>query len=61
MRPYTAAQFMLRCCELGISWEMLDHLDIGTVYDMYIERANDREEWPIRGDQSDIERFFGKY
>lgn len=52
---------MLRCCELGISWEMLDHLDIGTVYDMYIERANDREEWPIRGDQSDIERFFGKY
>lgn len=51
---------MLRCVEMGLSWEMLDHLDIGTVYDMMIERANDRESYPIKATQADIEAFFGR-
>lgn len=38
---------------------MLDHLDVGTVYDMGIESANDREEWPIKATQDDIRAFFG--
>ena len=50
---------MLRCVQLGISWEMLDHLDIGTIYDMHIEMANDREDYPIKATQEDIHAFFG--
>lgn len=51
---------MLRCVQMHIDWEMLQHLDIGTVYDMAIESANDREEYPIKATQSDIEAFFGR-
>lgn len=52
---------MLRCAELGLSWEMLGHLDIGAVYDMYTEKANDEEKYPYKATQSDIEAFFGKH
>jgi len=52
---------MLRCVQMGVSWEMLDHLDIGTIYDMGIEAANDREEYPLKATRADIEQFFGKY
>lgn len=55
----TSAQFMLRCCELGLSWEMLDNIDPGAVYDMLIERANDYEEYPYVATQDDIKAFFG--
>lgn len=51
---------MLRCVQMHIDWEMLQHLDIGTVYDMAIESANDREEYPIKATQADIEAFFGR-
>ena len=37
----------------------LDELDMGMVFDMYTEKANDAEEYPTIGDQSDIKRFFG--
>lgn len=60
VREYNGAQFMLRCVQLGISWEMLNHIDIATVYDMGIEAANDREEYPIKATQADIEAFFGR-
>ena len=50
---------MLRCCELGLSWEMLDHLTPGAVYDMLIEQSNDQEQYPYKATQSDIEAFFG--
>ena len=51
---------MLRCVQLGIGWDMLSHLDIGTVYDMGIEAANDHEEYPIKATQDDITAFFGR-
>lgn len=51
---------MLRCVQLGLTWEIMDHLDIGTVYDMFIESANDREEYPIKATQEDINAFFGR-
>ena len=40
---------MLRCAELGLSLEILDNKTVGMVYDMLIERANDREKYPYRG------------
>ena len=39
---------------------MLGHLTVGDVYDMCTERANDREKYPIKATQEDIEAFFGK-
>lgn len=52
--------FNLRCCELGIvSNEALDAFTIGMVYDLLIERINDRAEYAKKADQGDINKFFG--
>lgn len=51
---------MLRCAELGLSDEAMDAMTMGMVYDMLIERANDREDYPIRATQEDIYRYFGR-
>lgn len=40
-RPFTTGLFLLRCTQLGLSMADLDVLDIGMVYDMMIELAND--------------------
>lgn len=40
---------MLRCAELGLSLEVLDLMTVGMVYDMLIEKANDREKYPYKG------------
>lgn len=50
---------MLRCAELGLSDEALAGMDVGMVYDMLTEQANDHEQYPIVADQDDIIRFFG--
>ena len=33
---------------------------MGMVYDLLIERANDREVYPYRATQDDINAFFGR-
>lgn len=33
---------------------------MGDVWDMCIERANDREQYPYKATQEDIEAFFGR-
>ncbi len=40
---------MLRCAELGLSLDLLDHMTVGMVYDMLIEKGNDREKYPYKG------------
>lgn len=50
---------MLRCAELGLHTDELSEMDMGEVYDMLIERANDDEKYNYRATQEDIERFFG--
>ena len=50
---------MLRCAELGLHTDELAEMDMGEVYDMLIERANDHEKYNYRATQEDIERFFG--
>lgn len=59
VRPKTAATFMLRCAELNLSDEALRGCDMGMVYDMLIEQANDREEYPIKATKADYKRLFG--
>lgn len=50
---------MLRCAELSLSDCALSGMTMGMVYDMLTERENDREEYPYRATQEDIDAFFG--
>lgn len=50
---------MLRCAELSLSDSALSGMTMGMVYDMLTERSNDREEYPYRATQEDIDAFFG--
>lgn len=51
---------MLRCAELNLSDEALGSMTMGMVYDMYTEKANDQEQYPIKATQEDIVAFFGE-
>lgn len=59
MREPNGALFMLRCAELNLGDAALGAMTMGMVEDMLIERANDREEYPYKATQEDIDRFFG--
>lgn len=60
-REITTGLVLLRCCQLGLSMSDLDLLDMGMVYDMLIEQANDQAEDvydTIReATQADFDRF----
>lgn len=58
VRPNTGALFMLRCSELGLTVADLDSMTIGMVYDMLIEKSNDKAEYPYQATQDDIDKFF---
>lgn len=60
MRQSNGAIFMLRCAELNLSDEALSGMTIGMVYDMLAEKMNDKEEYPYKATQEDIDSFFGK-
>lgn len=56
-RTQTTALFLLRCAEMGLSMDDLESLDVGMVYDMFTERANDSVEWKQLATQDDMDRF----
>lgn len=60
MRQSNGAIFMLRCAELNLSDSALEGMSIGMVYDMLTEKMNDREQYPYKATQDDIEVFFGR-
>ena len=49
---------MLRCAELGLSDEALEDMTCGMVYDLMIEKANDSEQYAIRGRPGGLRDFF---
>lgn len=53
----TVGLFLLRCIELGVSVSDLDLLDTGMIFDMYVEKANDNEEYDEIATQNDFDRF----
>lgn len=59
VREPNIAIYMLRCVELGLHTDMLKILSIGDIYDMYTEKMNDQEEYPLKATQEDINNFFG--
>ena len=48
---------MLRCAELGLHTEDLDEMTMGMVYDMLIEKMNDREKYPIKARPGSLAGF----
>ena len=48
---------MLRCAELGLAAGDLDDMTKGMVLDMLIERGNDAEKYPIRGEPGTLKAF----
>lgn len=56
-RKQTTALFLLRCAEIGLSMQDLEDLDLGMVYDMFTEKANDSYEWKQLATQDDFDRF----
>lgn len=57
-RESNTALFLLRCVQLGLSISDLELLEIGMVYDMYTEAANDDwNGWCQKATQADFDRF----
>ncbi len=56
-REYNTALYLLRCVQLGLSYDDMEHLTYGMVEDMFIERENDELEYSIIADQSDFDKF----
>ena len=56
-RPESSALIFLRCLEIGLSMEDLDHLTLGMVYDILIEKSNDKYEWDDLATAEDIANF----
>lgn len=59
VREESGSVFMLRCAELNLSDETLASFDVGMVYDLLIERENDKEEYPYKATKADVKHFFG--
>lgn len=57
MRDYTTALYLLRCAQLGLHYDDMEHLTVGMVTDMMIERSNDELEYPEKATQDDFKRF----
>lgn len=53
----TTALFLLRCAEIGLSMVDLELLDVGMVYDMFVEHDNDSYEWKQIATQHDMDTF----
>lgn len=50
---------MLRCAELNLPDTALSEMTMGMIYDMLIEKENDKEQYPYQATQEDIDNFFG--
>lgn len=57
MREYTTALYLLRCTQLGLHYEDMEHLTVGMITDMMIERNNDDIEYPVKATAADFRRF----
>ena len=56
-REWTAALFLLRAAQLGLTMRDLDVITVGMVIDMYAESANDHEEYEELATQEDMDNF----
>lgn len=50
---------MLRAYQMGLNLRDLEELEIGDVFDMMTEQANDQEEYNYKATQADFDKFRG--
>lgn len=50
---------MLRCKQLGLTFEELNVLEEGEVMGMLVESANDKEKYREKGTKQSFEAMFG--
>lgn len=55
----TTALVMLRAKQLNMSLDELNMITAGDLLDMMTEQSNDAYKYPYKGNQEDIDRFFG--
>lgn len=55
----TTALILLRAKQLNLTFNELNLITIGELLDMMTEQANDSYKYPVKGNQEDIDRFFG--
>lgn len=57
MREYNTALYLLRCTQLGLKYEDMEHLTYGMVQDIFIESDNDSFEYEVKASQADFDNF----
>lgn len=59
VRAFSAALYMLRCAELGLSSDDLDCLTVGAVSDMLAEKADDHVTFNLKATPELMDKLFG--
>lgn len=53
----TTPLFLLRCVELGLSMDDLDHLTVGMITEMFHEKGRDSIKFAYEANQADFDAF----
>ena len=56
-REWTAALFLLRSVQLGLSMKDLEEVTVGLVLDMFVEMSNDHQKYDEIATQEDMNNF----
>lgn len=56
-RDWTAALFLLRAAQIGLTMKDLDEVTVGMVLDMYVEMSNDHVKYAELATQEDMNNF----
>ena len=56
-REWTAALFLLRAVQLGLTMKDLNEVTVGMVLDMYVEMSNDHFKYAELATQEDMNNF----
>lgn len=57
MREASTALLLLRCYQLGISFEDRDRMNLGMLYDIFTEHENDSYDYDELPTEEDIANF----
>lgn len=54
----TVGLYMLRAKQLHLTMDDMGQLDIGDIFDMFTEMANDNYKYPFKATQADFNALF---
>ena len=53
----STALYLLRCKQIHLTFEEMDMIECGTVYDMMTESGNDQYDYPLKAGQEQFREF----